>query len=634
MALAVWQSTIVNRSGDVQPNAQVEVRLESSGALAAIYADRDGTTPLSNPFNADENGFARFYAAGGAYKITASLGSFSQTYRHVAIGLLGEQDQPWYDRTAAEIAAGVMPVDYGYEPGNVRRYGAKGDGITDDTAAFQTAFDLQAAKATSSGASDPVLSQKRVWVPAGDYLLNTVVIHGSMNIEGEGWASRIIPHPNLPDDGAIFLSLSGSAVSPDDESTNLALLTTVYGAGNEPARRREYDLGGLKIQNLFFHAETPRYVSAIWFTGATQNTVIRNVRCRGLKPDGGVIRLNGSWVFKIDGCSIYGQSQTNREGNGIVLGTTSNGTHRGTRQCNSFTISDCRLQQLRFGIVWRRGNVARIVANDIEFCTIGTHIHAGKSFTYSSNYHERNINRSLGLGGTGTGEDQEVRNAVVTACLFDEDDSTERIGLYNVQESAIFNNQFKGTGTVDITLDAGSENNENNYIECSSFSRVSVNSPGQQRTDHNEYRYMDLPPAPRALVRRGAAQSIPNDTATTLQWTTEVTDVGGWFDGSTDNTVFVVPSGVHKVRLTAFVVWDDNSTGYRQVRVLKNGSVNYPGRTEARAAASGTSQFTLTSAVLPVEAGDEFSLQVLQTSGGPLDVTGGNATYFAIEAVR
>ena len=93
MALAVWQSTIVNRSGDVQPNAQVEVRLESSGALAAIYADRDGNIPLDNPFNADENGFARFYAAGGAYKITASLGSFSQTYRHVAIGLLGEQDQ-------------------------------------------------------------------------------------------------------------------------------------------------------------------------------------------------------------------------------------------------------------------------------------------------------------------------------------------------------------------------------------------------------------------------------------------------------------------------------------------------------------------------------------------------------------
>lgn len=114
MALAVWQSTIVNRSGDVQPNAQVEVRLESSGALAAIYADRDGTTPLSNPFNADENGFARFYAAGGAYKITASLGSFSQTFRHVAIGLLGEQDQFSGGTISGNVAInGALTIDAG-----------------------------------------------------------------------------------------------------------------------------------------------------------------------------------------------------------------------------------------------------------------------------------------------------------------------------------------------------------------------------------------------------------------------------------------------------------------------------------------------------------------------------------------
>src|SRR5690606_33544691 len=130
MALAVWQATIVNRSGDVQPNAQVEVRLESSGALAAIYADRDGTTPLSNPFNADENGFARFYAAGGAYKITASLGDFSQTYRHQSIGLLAEQDvatddQFYYRQTDAEVASGVTPIDHSKSPHyyDIRRAG-------------------------------------------------------------------------------------------------------------------------------------------------------------------------------------------------------------------------------------------------------------------------------------------------------------------------------------------------------------------------------------------------------------------------------------------------------------------------------------------------------------------------------
>jgi len=43
------------------------------------------------------------------------------------------------DQSAAESAAGVTPTNYGYVPGDVRRYGAKGDGATDDSAAFASA---------------------------------------------------------------------------------------------------------------------------------------------------------------------------------------------------------------------------------------------------------------------------------------------------------------------------------------------------------------------------------------------------------------------------------------------------------------------------------------------------------------
>lgn len=47
------------------------------------------------------------------------------------------QTTPDYSRTAAEISAGVTPVDYRYPEGDVRRYGAVGDGLTDDTEAVR-----------------------------------------------------------------------------------------------------------------------------------------------------------------------------------------------------------------------------------------------------------------------------------------------------------------------------------------------------------------------------------------------------------------------------------------------------------------------------------------------------------------
>lgn len=43
-------------------------------------------------------------------------------------------------RTAAEIAAGVVPANYAYAPGDVRRYGADPTGVADSSTAFANAF--------------------------------------------------------------------------------------------------------------------------------------------------------------------------------------------------------------------------------------------------------------------------------------------------------------------------------------------------------------------------------------------------------------------------------------------------------------------------------------------------------------
>lgn len=47
-----------------------------------------------------------------------------------------------YALTAAETAAGVSPLDVAFEPGDPRRYGAAGDGVTDDSNAVLRAFQV------------------------------------------------------------------------------------------------------------------------------------------------------------------------------------------------------------------------------------------------------------------------------------------------------------------------------------------------------------------------------------------------------------------------------------------------------------------------------------------------------------
>jgi hypothetical protein len=93
MVMARWQASIVDDAGNIVSAPSIEVRRETGGApLAALFSDRDGVVPLGNPFAAGADGFAAFHVAGGAYRITATQGAFSRTWRYVAIGTAGELD--------------------------------------------------------------------------------------------------------------------------------------------------------------------------------------------------------------------------------------------------------------------------------------------------------------------------------------------------------------------------------------------------------------------------------------------------------------------------------------------------------------------------------------------------------------
>lgn len=108
MALAKWQRTIVDETGAVQSGASVEVRIQDTNALASIYSNRAGSSSKSNPFTTGSDGFAEFFAAGNAYKITASKGGFTKTWEYVGIGTgqeLDESDiQTLIDNAVANVA--------------------------------------------------------------------------------------------------------------------------------------------------------------------------------------------------------------------------------------------------------------------------------------------------------------------------------------------------------------------------------------------------------------------------------------------------------------------------------------------------------------------------------------------------
>lgn len=143
MTLFVWQRTITDENGRVVPNAQVEVRDQVSSSLVQLYEDIDGNDGLGNPFNADSDGFVRFYVPVGRYRITASVGEQTRTWENVRLGTLGSDLR--IERTAAEISAGVTPSNYQYpaEPViDARRYGWASDGATNDTTALTSAISV------------------------------------------------------------------------------------------------------------------------------------------------------------------------------------------------------------------------------------------------------------------------------------------------------------------------------------------------------------------------------------------------------------------------------------------------------------------------------------------------------------
>lgn len=188
--------TLLTNAGALIPGAKASFFVAGTSTPASVYTDYLLGTAHSNPVEAD--GFGRFpaiyYNPDVDYKVTVTDASdveiYTQDYATTALavsdidGIAGEALWP---RTAEEISASITPSNYGYPPGDVKRYGAVGDGANDDSQAILEAMTV--AHSTGRGT---------IYLSKGEYVISSTVSPGSaaawesLSIIGESAKIRVV----------------------------------------------------------------------------------------------------------------------------------------------------------------------------------------------------------------------------------------------------------------------------------------------------------------------------------------------------------------------------------------------------------------------------------------------------------
>lgn len=230
-----------DQGGKLLPNATVSVYLTGTSTPASIYAASSGGA-IINSVTSDSTGYYIFwvdtaiYSSAQYFKLIVSATNYqSKTYDPIIVtpnpASLGSVTDPWVD---------------------VRAYGAKGDGVTDDTAAFVSAF---------------AVTNKKIIFPPGTFLLSSNLITqntGFQDFEGAGPDSTTLLFTNAGDGitGAGSASFMGFTIKTNNTSAGIGLR-----------------LSGL--QQIAEHIVVDKTGSGLWAIGlqayGTVSTHIRNV---------------------------------------------------------------------------------------------------------------------------------------------------------------------------------------------------------------------------------------------------------------------------------------------------------------------------------------------------------------------
>jgi hypothetical protein len=209
-------------------------------------------------------------------------------------------------------AASTDAVDMG-QTFNVRRFGARADGETDDTAAAQAAIDA----AIKAGGG-------HVYFPAGQYRLTRTLRIGSierMDITGDGWSS-ILQHENDEP-----LLLWPQEVSCRECSVrHLRFVST--GVDKSPGTAVIACLGGVErsmFSHLLLMRGSARLMDGIVTEVVADTSTFDHCLMWGVTGTG--IRLARGSEIRIFGGRITGESVERPQGTGILLTGNNGGVH-------------------------------------------------------------------------------------------------------------------------------------------------------------------------------------------------------------------------------------------------------------------------------------------------------------------
>lgn len=530
---------------------------------------------------------------------------------------------------------------------SVKDFGAVGDGVTDDTAAFQTAANINSA----------------VFVPVGTYRLTNSITwtNQSVRLYGCGKGNSILAFDAGVSVG-VYVDNTSSFAPVDICDLTIATKSVAVGTAVKIDWPETFD-GRLIHKGSITRVQ----IEGLNDAGGDNTTrgwskgIVYTQACFVSIDDCGILGLDGG------GTSTSAQAQKTQSQIGIEftggvypvdiritssyincwdVGFRASGAPEGLAFANS-TFLSCRVG------IWAEPTTFSpgIGGGSAKFRPLlsvaNSHLHCYQNCIYSNGMIQSNIHDNLLYAHGGASQASEIIKI-------------ENAGAFYIHHNQLFNagGGADTTGIVfeNVTTTQRSSEVAFNQIETMKIGIYLKSTTYAIRLFENNFitsagaftqaTYLDQGSnnvlgafITTAALETGTTFSVPSGADTPIVWNLYLRDDLGLYPFlSAGQSKFTIPtdSGIRQIRLTANVSSAGISAGDMSFGIAKNGNLFYAGTAfTAVSSAAGLKSINLTTGLLSVVEGDYFEVIVNQTSGLPVDLDGfGRRTYLTAEVFR